>query len=111
MTRDIQPFADSLYQEMLGHIKQTDLGVPVRRGAYSYYSRMRKGSSTRSIAEERRLRTGHSEVRAPRTVLLDVNELAKGFKFFSVGDFEISDDGNCSPTRPIRRASGSTGCS
>ena len=33
MTKDIQPFADALYKEMLGHIKQTDLTEPVRRGA------------------------------------------------------------------------------
>ena len=33
ITKDIQPFADAIYKEMLGHIKQTDLTVPVRRGA------------------------------------------------------------------------------
>src|ERR1700756_1036105 len=27
MTRDLKPFADALYQEMLGRIKQTDLSV------------------------------------------------------------------------------------
>ena len=43
MTKDIQPFADALYKEMLGHIKQTDLTVPVRRGAYFYYSRTEEG--------------------------------------------------------------------
>src|SRR4051812_47405978 len=37
LTEDIQPFADSLYKEMLGRIKQTDLSVPVRRGPYFYY--------------------------------------------------------------------------
>src|SRR5271165_3396568 len=28
MTRDLQPFSDALYTEMLGRIKQTDLSVP-----------------------------------------------------------------------------------
>src|SRR5437879_1070236 len=28
MTRDIDPFQDALYKEMLGRIKQTDLSVP-----------------------------------------------------------------------------------
>src|ERR1700745_3743139 len=39
MTRDLQPFSDALYKEMLGRIKQTDLSVPTRRGDYLYYSR------------------------------------------------------------------------
>src|SRR6185369_3048528 len=37
MTAGLKPFADALYQEMLGHIKQTDLSVPTRRGFF-YYS-------------------------------------------------------------------------
>src|SRR4026208_373642 len=32
MTKDLKPFEDALYNEMLGRIKQTDLTVPVRRG-------------------------------------------------------------------------------
>jgi oligopeptidase B len=43
MTKDLQPFADSLYKEMLSHIKQTDLGVPVKRGDYLYYTRTEEG--------------------------------------------------------------------
>ena len=43
MTRDLKPFQDALYQEMLGRIKQTDLTVPARRGNYLYYSRTEEG--------------------------------------------------------------------
>ena len=43
MTRPLKPFADALYNEMLSHIKQTDLSVPVRRGDYLYYSRTEEG--------------------------------------------------------------------
>ena len=32
-----------LYDEMLGRIKETDLSVPYRQGAYFYYSRTEKG--------------------------------------------------------------------
>src|SRR5580658_6592982 len=31
-------FQDSLYKEMLSHMKQTDLSVPARQGGYFYYS-------------------------------------------------------------------------
>src|ERR1039458_8801897 len=43
MTADLAPFQDALYKEMLGHVKQTDLSVPVRRGDYLYYSRTEEG--------------------------------------------------------------------
>jgi len=43
MTRDLKPFQDALYKEMLGRIQQTDLTVPVRRGNYHYYSRTEEG--------------------------------------------------------------------
>src|SRR5947208_13603660 len=38
MTKSIQPFADALYKEMLGRIKQTDVSVPAPRNGYLYYS-------------------------------------------------------------------------
>ena len=43
LTKDLKPFSEALYKEMLGRIKQTDLSVPVRRGAYFYYSRTEEG--------------------------------------------------------------------
>src|SRR5262245_30065422 len=43
MTRYLRPFTDALYKEMLSHIKQTDLGVPIREGGYFYYSRLEEG--------------------------------------------------------------------
>src|SRR5437899_9235042 len=35
----LKPLQESLYKEMLGRIKQTDLSVPTRNGPYLYYSR------------------------------------------------------------------------
>ena len=43
MTGNLKPFSATIYQEMLGHIKQTDLSVPTRRGEYFYYSRTQEG--------------------------------------------------------------------
>ena len=36
---------ETLYAEMLGRIKQTDLSVPSRIGDYLYYSRTRGGAA------------------------------------------------------------------
>src|ERR1700693_2790059 len=43
ITKDLKPFQDALYAEMLGRIKQTDLSVPVRRSGYLYYKRSQEG--------------------------------------------------------------------
>ena len=37
------PFSGPSYKEILGHIKQTDLTVPYRRGENFYYSRTVEG--------------------------------------------------------------------
>ena len=88
MTKDIQPFADSLYAEMLSHIKQTDLDVPVRRGEYLYYVRTEEGKQY----PIRCRRKGSMD--APEEVLLDLNELAVGKKFVGLGAAVVSDDQN-----------------
>ena len=40
---ELKPFVEALYAEMLGRIKQTDLGVPTRDGHYYYYRRTVEG--------------------------------------------------------------------
>jgi oligopeptidase B len=88
MTKDIQPFADNLYKEMLSHIKQTDLDVPVRRGDYLYYVRTEEGKQY----PIRCRRKGSME--APEEVLLDLNQLSIGHKFVGLGSSVLSDDQN-----------------
>ncbi len=93
MTKDLRPFADALYKEMLGRIKQTDLGVPTRRGDYYYYSRTQEGKQYPVQCRRKAEGVRFSE-EPPEEVLLDLNELARGLKFFSLGAFAVSDDGN-----------------
>jgi len=86
LTKELKPFEDALYKEMLGRIKQTDLSVPTRRGHYLYYSRTEEGKQYPIQCR----RKGSME--APEEILLDLNELAKGLKFLSLGAFTVSDD-------------------
>ena len=79
---------DKLYNEILSHIKQTDTNVPYRWGEYFYYSRTVEGQQYPIICRK------HGNTNAPEQILLDVNELARGQKFMSVGTFVPSDDGN-----------------
>jgi oligopeptidase B len=77
-----------LYTEILSHIKQTDVSVPYRWGDYFYYTRTVEGQQYPIFC--RKLKS----VEATEQILLDVNEMAKGQKFMSVGAFAPSDDGN-----------------
>ena len=88
MTKELQPFSDALYNEMLGRIKQTDLSVPTPRRGYLYYSRTEEGKQYPIQCR----REGTME--APEEVLLDLNELGKDKKFVGLGTFVVSDDQN-----------------
>src|SRR5258708_32035973 len=46
LTKDLKPFEDALYKEMLGRIKQTDLSVPTRRGGSFCFSRSPKSKKS-----------------------------------------------------------------
>jgi oligopeptidase B len=81
-------FQDKLYQEMLGRIKQTDLDVPYRLGDYFHYSRTEEGKQYRILARKK------GSLDAKEEITLDLNELAKGQRFLSLGAYVISDDNN-----------------
>jgi oligopeptidase B len=92
-TSDLKPFAEALYSEMLGRIKQTDLGVPTRRGAFWYYPRTVEGLQYPIRCRKAAAPDGAYDAAAKEEVLLDQNEMAKGLKFLGIGEFEVSDDG------------------
>ena len=92
MTAGQKPFAEALYKEMLGRIQQTDLSVPVRRGAYWYYSRTVEGMQYPIRCRRPANATRGYDEKAPEEVLLDQNELAKGKKFLSINATAVSDD-------------------
>jgi oligopeptidase B len=91
-TAELKPFSEALYKEMLGRIKQTDLSVPVRRGAYFYYSRTEEGKQYPIQCRRKAAKNGSDDPKASEEVLLDQNELAKGLKFLSLGGMAVSDD-------------------
>jgi len=82
-----KPLQEKLYQEMLSHLKQTDEGVPFPRGGFFYYSRTQEGKQYPILCRRK------GSLSAPEQIILDVNQLAEGQKFMSLGDTAISDDG------------------
>ena len=83
-----QAFVDNLYKEMLARIKQDDTSVPYKLGDYWYFTRTEEGKQYPVYLRSK------SKDGKDAQVLLDQNELAKGFQYYSVGLFEVSDDGN-----------------
>ncbi|HET7230160.1 MAG TPA: S9 family peptidase [Longimicrobium sp.] len=78
---------ERLFQEMKGRIKETDLSVPERVGEYWYYSRTEAGKQYPIYARKR------GTLSAPEEVVLDVNQLAEGKRYFSLGSQLVSPDG------------------
>lgn len=77
---------DNLYQEIIARIQLEDSSVPLQKDDYFYYNRTEK-SSDYSIYCRRK-----GTLQAPEEILLDANELAKKFKFFSIDALRVSDD-------------------
>src|SRR5205807_4766071 len=88
LMKPTEALQDKLYKEILSHIKQTDVNVPYRWGDYFYYSRTVEGHQYPLSC-----RKGES-LNPPEQILLDVNAMAKGQKFMSVGASVPSGDGN-----------------
>jgi oligopeptidase B len=83
----LTPLRERLYQEMLARIKQTDLSVPYRLDGYLYYTRTVEGQQYPIFARKQ----GTAD--AAEQITLDLNEMAKGQSFMSVGAYTVSDDG------------------
>jgi len=87
-----EPLQKKLYEEMLSHIKETDVSVPYRDRGWFYYVRTVEGSQYPIHC--RRLATGAKfDDSQPEVVLLDVNKLAEGQAFMALGAMAVSPDG------------------
>jgi oligopeptidase B len=88
LMKPTEAFQEALYQEMLGRIKEDDSSVPYRRGGHFYYSRTEKGKQYPIYCRKA------GSLEAPEEVTLDLNAMAEGHPFFSLGAYAISDDGH-----------------
>ena len=83
-----KPFVENLYNEMIGRIKQTDSSVPYRLGDHWYFTKSEEGKQYPVYLRSKTKDLKDAEV------LLDQNAMAEGFKYFAIGSFDVSDDGN-----------------
>ena len=83
-----EAFQKKLYDEMLRRIKETDVEVPYREGDYFYYTRTEAGKQYPIRCRKK------GSFDAAEEVVLDVNEMAKGLAFMTVGEYAVSPDGS-----------------
>lgn len=84
---NLQPskgMADTLFGEMKARIKEDDSSAPSRKGEYFYYTRYEKGKEYAIYCRKKGALT------APEEILLDINVLAQGKKYYSAGVVDIS---------------------
>ena len=86
MTASTEALRDTLYEELVGRIKETDLSVPTWDAPYWYYSRTEQGQAYPIHC--RKVQT----LDAAEEIIFDQNVEAKGGQFFSLGGFEVSPD-------------------
>ena len=84
MLAPTKPLQEQLFKEIVGRIKQDDSSVPVRERGYYYYTRFATGADYPVIARKR------GSLTAKEQVMLDQPAMAKGLGFFSVGEWNVS---------------------
>ena len=101
-TAHLADLRETLFEEIRSRTQETDLSVPSRIGHHWYYSRSLEG---KQYAISCRCPVGAEDDWTPpvlevdaeipgEEVLLDLNELAEGHEFFSLGASSVSTDGN-----------------
>ncbi len=90
-TADLQ---ETLYREMLSHIKETDTSVPFPDNGFYYFTHTVEGSQYAIHCRRRAAPDGKDDSEATEEILLNVNDLAEGQPFMSLGAFSISPDNN-----------------
>jgi oligopeptidase B len=86
MMADTDSLQAKLYKEMRGRIKEDDTSVPYQDNGYWYYTRYEEGKEYPIHCRKK------GSLDAAEEVMLNVNELAEGFDYFSVSGLSVSDD-------------------
>jgi len=87
VTADAKPIADKMFDEMKKRIKEDDTSPPYKHGDYYYYVRVEKG-------KEYPIYCRRQGDKGAEQVILDVNELAKGHKYYSAAMADLSPSQN-----------------
>ena len=79
-------FQDKLFKEIVARFAQTDMSVPYRYHGYWYIARYEEGQEYPIYSRKK------EHLEADEEIMLNVNEMAKGFDYYNVGSRSISPD-------------------
>ena len=79
---------ENLYDEIVARIQKDDETVPYLDNGYFYYSRYEKGKEYAIYCRKK------GSLDSEEQIILDGNELSKGFDYFAVGGRSVSPDNN-----------------
>lgn len=82
-TKDLQK---KLFHEMKSRIKEDDTSVPYKLNGYWYLIRFEKGKDYPIYSRKK------ETLDAPEEILFDVNEMAEGYEYYSLGGLNVSPD-------------------
>ena len=81
---DTEKLQKTLYKEYVSRIKQNDESIPYKKNNYLYYSKFEKNSNYRKIYRK------INGIKNSEELLLNLPELAKNKKYFTLGDWSVS---------------------
>lgn len=79
-------FQVRLFEEIKGRIKQTDMSVPYKENGYYYITRYEDGKEYPIYSRKK------NTLDASEEVMLNVNNLAVGHKYYNITGLEVSED-------------------
>ena len=85
-TAHTKAFQNELFEEMKSRIKEDDESVPYKLNGYWYITRFEKGYDYPVYSRKKQ------SLDAPEEVLFNVNEMAQGYDYYSLGGLNVSMD-------------------
>ncbi len=86
MTAHTKGLQEQLFKEMKKRIKEDDSSVPYKLNGYWYLTRFETGKDYPIYSRKK------DTLDAPEEVLFNVNEMAEGFEYYSLGGLNVSPD-------------------
>lgn len=86
--KDTEQLQDSIYNEIVGRIKQTDISVPYNYNGYSYYRKYEDGQEYTIYCRKKLTEDAEEQI------FLDGNKLAEGHAYFQIGGWNFSTNNN-----------------
>lgn len=86
MTAHTDSFKENLFEEIKGRIKEDDSSVPYKLNGYYYITRFEEGKDYPIYTRRK------ESMEAPEEILFNVNEMAKGHSYYSLGGLNVSPD-------------------